>query len=1172
MVPVSHRILVLPNLTTIYQKLYIHWVSLSWGGTMDRLFYTSVKTSSSLLASCSVVALSILVMSAAWADPFQRLGTGDNSSSTATGISANGSVVVGSSFSNAGGSPYAFRWTVASKMQNLGVDGGYASYGSGISSDGSVVAGTIVNNDGSEQAFRWTSASGVTALPLPAGTWSSFGNAASGDGQVVVGSSYLTNSNVGPAFSWSSATGSTMIDSVANGSATAASADGSVIVGYTPVDTTTSRAFRWTSSSGLTILPGNAGDKARAVNADGSVVAGDGSAGAFRWTAITGTVSLGAKTSVQGMNADGTVLVGSIDGGAARWTQVLGWQSILAILAANGTPVSGIMPTSANAVSADGTAIVGVGRRPYHVIDPDEAWLANIPVNAFAQLDLAGANKSLGSLVWGGTVNNYTPFTTATLTVGSDGTSTTFSGNIIDRPPYDIDSRGIIALVKTGGGTLTLTGDSNYHGGTTITRGVLQIGDGGTKGTLQGDVLIVDNATLVFNRSDLLLLNGNISIATTGHVTDRVSIRQIGTGETALTGDADYLGRIEILAGALQFARGDNTTFFVHWGDITDNGTLKITRPLVLNSSISGSGGVVFGSDVATDELRLIATSTYTGATQVYSGKLTVLGSIANSPVTVSHGATLQGNGTVGPTTIQSGGMIDPGWGTGTLSVAGDLTLMPGSTYFFLVDRFMEYAATGFTQRQNLIAVTGKASLSGALQVHAYGPYVRNAKIPVVTAAGGITGTFETFDGARGFGPLIRAVVRYDANSAYILLAPLSIRPMLPTNASANQVNVATAVDYALANAASPEVFADLGDLGSDPLKDALDQLSGEAANAVSYAGLFAGGEFLQLLASPSASFEDEGMTSASNAQHRTRLAFNGPAEQTPLSSASERGPLSVWGTVLGGWSHTKGDPGGIGSHNTTAANGGLALGLEYDLADSGFAVGAAVSMGEAKWTVATGLGSGRATYQMIGLYSSKHFGAFYASGAVDGAQFVATTDRAVNYHGVNYYRAHFHAQEIGARLEIGRRFSDGALGITPYAAVQGQQFRTPGYAEAGPTSSPLLALSYAKQTIEDANHELGVQVDQALWSSDPSALRLGARLGWIHDYSGASNRHASFTQFAGTDFKVNGNPIAQDAARVALFASSTLTDELSISARALSELSQDTQSYAGSLSLAYHW
>jgi uncharacterized membrane protein len=120
------------------------------------------------------------------------------------------------------------------------------------------------------------------------------------------------------------------------------SAHGSTVVGGSGAD-----AFRWTASTGLVDL--GAGS-ASATNADGSVVAGGG----FLWTQAMGTVSFAGGTN--GISADGTVLAGLSYPGhlnqAFGWAAATGFFGIPTLPGYDGT-------SSAWGISADGTAIVG---------------------------------------------------------------------------------------------------------------------------------------------------------------------------------------------------------------------------------------------------------------------------------------------------------------------------------------------------------------------------------------------------------------------------------------------------------------------------------------------------------------------------------------------------------------------------------------------------------------------------------------------------------------------------------------------------------------------------------------------------------------------------------------------------------------------------------------------
>jgi probable HAF family extracellular repeat protein len=86
--------------------------------------------------------------------------------SVAWGVSADGSVVVGTAYRIASSRLEAFRWTKDTGMVGLGpLPGGGATMAYAVSADGNVVAGwDRYPNGWTNQAFRWTSAGGMVGL------------------------------------------------------------------------------------------------------------------------------------------------------------------------------------------------------------------------------------------------------------------------------------------------------------------------------------------------------------------------------------------------------------------------------------------------------------------------------------------------------------------------------------------------------------------------------------------------------------------------------------------------------------------------------------------------------------------------------------------------------------------------------------------------------------------------------------------------------------------------------------------------------------------------------------------------------------------------------------------------------------------------------------------------
>ncbi|NLS97836.1 MAG: cadherin-like domain-containing protein, partial [Planctomycetaceae bacterium] len=159
-----------------------------------------------------------------------------------------------------------------------------------------------------------------------------------------------------------------------------------------------------------------------------------------------------------------------------------------------------------------------------------------------------------GYSISGGSITLTGPKLTA-----ADGTSTIVS-----------PLAGSVGLTKLGDGTLVLSGSNTYAGGTIVSDGTLQIGAGGTKGTLgSGAVSGSSSGTLTFDRSN------NLTVANA--VLGDIGIEKSGTGTLALTGTNTYSGTTTISEGMLQIG-GGATTGTLGTGDVLNNAALRFCR------------------------------------------------------------------------------------------------------------------------------------------------------------------------------------------------------------------------------------------------------------------------------------------------------------------------------------------------------------------------------------------------------------------------------------------------------------------------------------------------------------------------------------------------------------------------------------------------------------------
>jgi fibronectin-binding autotransporter adhesin len=212
-------------------------------------------------------------------------------------------------------------------------------------------------------------------------------------------------------------------------------------------------------------------------------------------------------------------------------------------------------------------------------------------------------------------------------------------------------------LAKIGIDTLTLTGANTYSGGTFISNGTLQIGDGGTIGVLGGGD-VTNYGVLAFNRSNNISVSNNIS--GTG------DLAKYGAGILTLTGGNTYSGNTHVYAGTLAIGAPGAASYTTIQ---LDNGTT------LLNAISIGSRTISNGIQVDTGNAATIDSG---GGVSTLSGAIN-----GDGDLTFQNGSfILSGANAYGATTIASGtalvvgaGLTSGTLGTGAVTVDGLLVL-----------------------------------------------------------------------------------------------------------------------------------------------------------------------------------------------------------------------------------------------------------------------------------------------------------------------------------------------------------------------------------------------------------------------------------------------------------------------------------------------------------------
>jgi len=289
--------------------------------------------------------------------------------------------------------------------------------------------GSIAASDAASAARDFVLLDGsalIRTLPRVAGSTPS-GNAVRPDGRWVVGS----GAGASGVFRWSRTNGYSELPSLItnnySGEARAVANSG-IVVGALPGQSQVNQAVLWNGNNITQLLPPAGGATyTQGVSADGRVAVGYGANGgldAFRWTAKSGLVDIGAGfrlSSAADVSADGSVVVGNgypVGGSNAvptRWTASTGMVALPLL--------PGCIAGEARAVSQDGNVVVGA------------CWLPGAQFGY--RWTLQGGLESLGALP--GAASRVSVFST-------NGDGSVIVGNVV----LDNEAIAVIWTANTG--------------------------------------------------------------------------------------------------------------------------------------------------------------------------------------------------------------------------------------------------------------------------------------------------------------------------------------------------------------------------------------------------------------------------------------------------------------------------------------------------------------------------------------------------------------------------------------------------------------------------------------------------------------------------------------------------------------------------------------------------
>ncbi len=578
---------------------------------------------------------------------------------------------------------------------------------------------------------------------------------------------------------------------------------------------------------------------------------------------------------------------------------------------------------------------------------------------------------------------------------------------------------------------------------------------------------------------------------------------------------------------------------------IANNGALFFRNDSTAGTAtISGSGVSYFLNNSSTGNATITTNGAVFLSTYDQTGAATV---------TIQSGGALIGYGSVGNTTIQSGGAF--GAAGGTLRINGNLIVGPGSLYG--AGAIYGVAIYGLTD------VTGTAAIGGA-RLYVAPPtggfsFQTGESFTALTAAGGVTGTFSL----EGLSPLIS--VLYGTNDVTITIAAYRVGAALGGAGGSNARSVGAALDHVIdaSGGAPPSYFNPLLTLHGASLGNAMNGLSGEAAAGAHASAFTSASTFLGIMLDPMAGAR--GATAAAPGSSLIQMADTG---RTPAARVAAG--WSVWTKSFGQAGRTASDA-ATGAAGAASSLYGVAAGADR-LISPDTLIGFALAGGGTAYGLGT-RGTGSGDFAQVGLYGSTRLGPGYVSAALAYGWNRFDISRTAGLGPLETYRSAPTVHTFGGRIEAGRRFGDRAFAATPYAAVEAIGASTAGYRESwGPGNTGAFALTYGARTYATARAEAGVRLDSLRAVAQTADLLTFARLAYGFQAGTQRRAEASFQQMANSGFTVFGARASTHTALGSLGLELRLASGTRVTASLDGELGDRHRSLRANAGISHSW